>query len=307
MSLTGLSRSWRTCDTLTAGLLVVAAGLWAVPVGSAPDPAQATGPNSETRSVTTNKLELLDVLVHRSPAVQRIERSQDAEAKLLLEQARTLFRDATALLDSGNVEMLDSMLDEGLRAAGNASRRVVDAERRQRLDQERYQQLRQRALSFREAFETVMVEKGLDPDKAIDTSHFDTAFLAAGRAADAGEYAEANRQLQGLAGALEAALVRVRGQETVVYELKFNSPEEEYAYERERNRGHLMLLNMLRESRPTAAQSARQFDILLEKNEVLKREAEEHADRGEIKEAVRKLEEGTQNLVRGLRMGGLAY
>ncbi len=291
---------------VTAGALMMVAGLPPHLARAADDPGEAGKPSAE-RSVFANKLQLLDMLVHRSPAVQRIEGSEDPEAKMLLEQARKVFREASARIEAGDVDGIDAVLDEGLRAAGSASRRVGDAERQRRLDQERYHELRQRALSFREAFEAVVAEKGADADQAVDTANFDAAFLAAGRSADAGDYAQANRQLQDLTGALEAALVRVREQETLVYELKFNSPEEEYAYEVERNRGHLLLLNMLRQSRPTAAQTARQFDVLLEKNEALTREAEAHASRGEIKQAVKKLEEGTQNLVQALRMGGMAY
>ncbi|MDH3639200.1 MAG: hypothetical protein OES09_12185 [Gammaproteobacteria bacterium] len=277
--------------------------LWLDLARAAPNAAQ----NSEMRSVITNKLELLDVLVHRSPAVKRIERSQDEQAKLLLEQARKMFRDAQGQLESGDSEMLEAMLDEGLRTAGDASRRVVDAERRQRLDQERYQQLRQRALSFREALEGVMAEKGLDSDETTDTAKFDASLLAAGRAADQGKYAEANQKLQELTGVLEVALVRARDQDTLVYELKFDSPKEEYAYERERNRSHIMLLDMLRQSRPTSAQAAGHFEKLLERNEILKREAEAQAARGEIEEAVKTLEQGTASLVQALRIGGLAF
>ncbi len=306
MSAVGVSRYRRACRVVLASACCFAM-VWTLSGRADSKTAAADVERGAPQGVVPSKLQLLDTLVHRSPAVGRIERSGDEEALNLLEKARQALQEVRAKLDQGeDPATLEPLLDEGLRAAGDASRRVVDAEGRKRREQRRYEELRRRVVSFREALAQIAASKSSDAPELGAARDYDAALMAASRDADEGRYREANRQLQELADTLETALVQARDRETVVYELKFDSPEEEYAYEQERNRSHVMLLDLLRESRPATGQRMDFFDRLVAENEALKREAEALAARGEIEAAIKKLEEGTAGLVKALRVGGLA-
>ncbi len=250
------------------------------------------------------KLRLLDTLVHRSPAVKRIEASDDSQAKGLVETAREAHARAQALYTQGAYGAAEAFVQQGLRAMGSASRRVEDPQRRRRSQAQRYQELRSRVLSFGAALKRVETAAGTQTVR-LDHATVDQGLRQAEALARGQDYGAANRRLSALSDRLEGALSEALHQKTLIHELKFASPAEEYAYEKEHNRSQQLLIRLLGQRRAAAQAQAAYVQRCLERNEALRREAEALAAEGDDEAALRQLEKGTRILDQALRMSGV--
>ena len=142
---------------------IVAAGFFRWETLSAGEQAlalAATDKRSEENYRTIDsKLKLLAKLVNESAAAARISDSGNERALELLAEARTAWQQASRARDSGNLNASEQHVKQGLQAISSASRMVEDVGRANTVQQQRYQQLRKRVLSFSEAFQRAAAEK----------------------------------------------------------------------------------------------------------------------------------------------------
>ena len=271
--------------------------------------AQAAAPQGDAaKRMLANKLKLLDQLVNSSPAVKRIENSTNVEAKQLLEKAREAYQHAHKELEAGKIERAGLHINEGYRAVGVASRKVGDSRRKNEAAKARYQDLRQRVLTFLKAFQRVASEKkDRDVSGLLEQSDVDELLVEADRLAKKDAFEAANQQLTQLADKVEVALIKARYRETLTHELKFDTPEDEYAYEMGRNRSYVMLVKLLTKERPMSGAGLAYVEQCIERNETLRKDAESQAANGDTAAAIKKQEEGTEQLGRALRASGMAF
>lgn len=100
-----------------------------------------------------------------------------------------------------------------------------------------------------------------------------------------------------------ASIEKMRGGETLVRTLKFETAEEEYHYELDRNDTYKMLIKMLVEDQKTMKLTQR-IKTYLDKADALRTEAEKSAHNGNFQEAVQQMENSTKNLVFAMRNAG---
>jgi hypothetical protein len=271
--------------------------------------AAAEGPetdHTDKRRLLESKLALLARLVYRTPSVKRIEDSDDSEAKTLLDAARASLDKAKATLALGDLQVAESHLDQGLRRISAAARRSVQTLRDEDSAEKRYRQLKERVSSFRQAFEAVAPDRQAEAASLMDEAHLQELVSQAESLAADHRYSQAVTRLTEAAGIVEAALAKARDKETLIYTLEFESPEEEYAYEVERNRSHMMLVELLLAKRSITKPARGYILSMVEENEKLRVEAESLAENGETEKAIAKLEDATKGLVQALRIGGMA-
>ena len=255
-----------------------------------------------------SKLKLLGSLVNKSAAAARISTSSNDRALELLADARTAWQQATKARDSGNLEASEQHVKQGLQAISSASRMVEDAGRVKTAQQQRYQQLRKRVLSFSEAFQRAAAE---EPDRSVkdylNLSEVSGLLQEAEDLAHKGDFAAANQRLVKAADAVELGLSLARDKQTLVHELKFESPEEEYAYEIQRNKGYQQLIDLLKQKRAGSDTKLMYVQKMIVENDRLCEDAEALVRQGDIQAAIRELEKGTSKLERALRASGMAF
>ena len=98
-----------------------------------------------------------------------------------------------------------------------------------------------------------------------------------------------------------------RDQETLLHELNFSTPEEEYDYEQQRNMSYRMLVKILESKKADNPEGLEKIRTAVERNTIIREEAESLLKRGEVRAAIIRLEEGTESLARVLRMSGLVF
>jgi ElaB/YqjD/DUF883 family membrane-anchored ribosome-binding protein len=165
--------------------------------------------------------------------------------------------------------------------------------------------VRTRVAGFREAYARINAEKARSRGGVLDEPALDGLLARAEKLLHEGNYKESLASLTRAAVMVESALMQIRNQETLVHELKFNSPEEEYAYERRRNQSYEMLVEMAMTEGKLASVSQEVGTAAMRENRAARERAEAALKAGQAKAGSRGLETATGRLMQVLRAGGL--
>lgn len=268
----------------------------------------AKGQVEKNHRALNSKLKLLGKMVNESTTATRITASGNEQAHELLANAREAWQAATAARDAGDINASEQRVKQGLETISAASRMVEDVGRVQQAQVQRYQQLRKRVLSFSEAFQRAVAEKpGQSVSGFLDLAEVSGLIQEAEALAHKADYVAANQRLAKAADAVELALSQARDKETLVHELKFDSPEDEYAYEIQRNKGYQQLIDLLKHKRADSDTKLLYVQKMVVENERLCEDAESLFEQGDTQAALRQLEKGTDKLEMALRASGMAF
>lgn len=117
------------------------------------------------------------------------------------------------------------------------------------------------------------------------------------------DYEQAAKTVKQAYQIITASIEQLRGGETLVRTLNFETPEEEYHYELDRNDTYKMLIHMLVEDKKTMEVTDR-IEQFLDQANALRQLAENQARSGEFVEAIKSLEQSTRNLIFAMRNAG---
>ena len=257
------------------------------------------------RPVLEQKVKLLDSYLG-SATIRRIETATNAEAKAQLEEAKRLFAAARAALVAGDLEAAAQGLDTALRKISTAAsaaartRPVRDAAQ----ERARYDRLRSQIESYIEALGRAAPSGGAGA--AGPQAQLSRLLADATARAGAGRYAAANEVLARAYQAAVAAIAAQRKGQTAVFRLNFETPADEYEYERKRNGSYSMLIDIMMDERPSPPESLKVLVArMVGESQALRDEAAAAAQSGDYVKAINILEQATGRLVRALRAGGL--
>lgn len=307
---------WQSGRKITALFTVAVFAVLSMPVMA--DEIHSTCPKDDAASslpinqvadqltqLTKSKLKLLDKIVHDSSTAQRIEESKNNEAIELLKAARQHFAEAKKLFDQGCVKASEKQLNDGLQTIEIASHDVVDSQRLDKVARQRYKLLSGQATSLREAYDLIMQEKDNTAVNILDERSLQELLHSSAELAQKNNYTEANKTMLKATNMLEVSLTIVRDKETLVHTLKFDSIEEEYAYVLEINNSYMKLLQLIMGNQNTSDPKHVSMEKLVERNKSLLAVADINISKGNMEEALANLEEGTENLIRALRIAGI--
>lgn len=296
------SRVRRAVARLTGVLLQIAqAGSLAVTLAGLTLPvlAQETGSES-ARPLIEQKLKLLGSLL-ASPRIAQIEAGDNDAAKALVSEAKALLAQSRRALDAGDLTGAGTAADAAMRtaaAARSGGPTAANPEQQHARNDELLGQVRSYRATIAAAW-TAAAEG--DAEDAL--VRLDRQIAEAEELSQAGRYADASRLL---ADAYKTAVALVSKQsagQTVVYQLHFATPADEYAYELERHRSHEMLIDVALAERGVAREAIAAF---LAKSAEFRATAEAAARRGAYDDAIGGMESATLQLVRALQSLGVS-
>jgi hypothetical protein len=268
------------------------------------EPARPAGARPAVTSQTVEqKAAMIDQVLNHSAIGQRIQSGANAQAKKHLADARELYAHALSLRSTGQLRGADALLNEAIWEIGRAQQQAPDAGVRQAGERERYRQLQDSLQALMRSFEINVHVGAPAPRGQADAGN--AALVSASKLAAADRHAEANRVLeQALAELLVDASQRLTGY-TLVYDRKFDTPKDEYAYEVDRWSSYERLVPLaLVEFQP-----GRDAQALVERYVAQGRAARERAQKqaaaSDYANGVKSLLEGTDSLQRALQAAGL--
>lgn len=266
--------------------------------------------SSSSQVAVESKSRLVERQLAQSPGVQRIRLSGNGPAQIQLADAERLFAKAQGAIADGQRETAQRLLDQALRHIVAASRLVPDAAQQD-------EQLRSRNTELREAIKTFKSLHGslsgrMDKKKSQDAglsateiNKIDGIVVTTDALTAQGRHQDANLLLVDAHKIVVSTLNKLLAAATIVYDLKFNSPAQEYQHELARNRSYEELIPIALAQFNSTIETAVQAERFTQQSRSLRDVAQKKANNGEYLVAVKTMQDATDHLQRSLRAAGV--
>jgi len=249
-----------------------------------------------------HRVAMVRTLLFDSSAARRIEDSEDEPAKLKRQQAISVFEEAIV---PGDIETRKAKLNDAVAllyasAALMSDNSGSDQKYRQDLDR------RQRSLdALLVAHERIMVEKGTIDEHTVLLADIDADTRAVETLLAANKIDQAREHLDRAYEKTRLSVEQSREGETLLRELKFETPEDEFQYELDRNDTHRMLLTVLLQEKMKNERVKDRVYSYVEEADKLREGATDQASDERFEEAIKLLERSTAELVKAIRGAGV--
>jgi hypothetical protein len=283
-------------------MVQLALALWSLLLFAGSDGAVAYAADA---SQLQRRLVSIETLIERSSGAKQIEISGIAAALSKRDVARALHKQASSALQSGDDKTAARLLDDAARAMLEAVRLAAPEQITDQKDKRDFDARLASAGALLDAQKRIAAEKGGDPQALALVQKIEALLLRARELAVAGNLAEARSSLDQGYLASKAAVANMRAGDTLVRSLKFETKQEEYLYELDRNDTHRMLIEVLLQEKRANASVDGMVRKSIEAAQHLRRLAEEQAAAQDHVAAIKTLEDSTKELVKAIRGAGV--
>ena len=258
-----------------------------------------------TETSIKQKVAIVSNLLNKSAISKSIEKGANDSAKSSLAQARELWEKANADQKAGDFEAAAEKLNKAITLITRTARKVVTKKDRQKRKKISYLTRRESVEAILVAYDRVATEKGVAAEKRMLRENVGNYLDQAGEFAGNNQYDKATEVME-KAYFLATKITRdLRQGDTLIRELSFDNPKEEYEYELDRNDSHIMFLKLaLKEKKPHPSFLTK-IESLRIKSVEYREQAESKASSGDHSSAIVILSEGTKQLIKAIRMAGI--
>lgn len=291
--------------------LFIALGLGAgsvlaqTPAAEAPQESAASRLSSAKidKDQLVSTIDSVSRLLTTSSAAKQIESSKVPEALAGRDKATDLHRKAKAALDKGDLQNASNLLTEARKTFFDAVRLAAPHEVTAAKLETDYKSRHESVMALLAAYQRVASEKGGAAKGVKETvAQIEKTVAGAEQLAKAGKHKEGRAELDQAYLIAKAGISGLRSGDTLVRSLNFASKEEEYHYEVDRNNTHQMLIKVLVEEKKAGDQMIQNF---IGKAQDLRSKADAAASKKDYENAIKLLEDSTQELVRAIRNAGI--
>lgn len=268
--------------------------------------APAAPADPHLRELIKQKQAFLDQLIGDSLAAARITASGNAEAQQFMGGARQQYMKAVGVLQSGDLDAANALLNESIWMMGMARRLVVDEAHRINEYRARYEQLLASIESLRTSYRSHLSRLGRSEDEDAGWRTVNRLTEQARALAGAQQLAEANRTLFQAESSLLAAFSSVLGTSTIDYTPRFSDAADEFRFEFERNRNYAELVPLAIAELKPSGDAVRLIARYVESDRAFRDRAQKLAANRNYREALNNIRSGTAELQRALAIAGLS-
>jgi len=275
--------------------------------GSALAQGGNTGPDSSpaTRETVENRIGDVERLIQVSSVAKRISEGKNDAAKKKKEESARLWRSAQKQFDEGHYQESDRLLSEATLTMFEAVRLLGPPEETAKKNRKDIDARLASAEALLVTLRRISKQKKMTDETRAAATMVERGIEDARRLSSEGDLTEARRVADEAYEVAKLNVESLRQGETVVRTLEFETIEDEYRYELDRNDTHQMLVKfLLAEKRKSPM-----VDEMVEKNvrraQLLREQAESQARAGDMKAAIQTLELSTKELVRTIRNAGI--
>jgi hypothetical protein len=198
----------------------------------------------QRKRLIEQKLRLVESLIN-SPAARTSVKGGEPEASALVANGRLLLEQVRQSMTADRLDEASATLDEALRSATRASARLSNkpGALSSSVQQANHKNLSEQLAGYRKGIED-LARQGNAEARSI-AARIQLLQVDARTLADAGKLGDANRRLADAYRLAVESITRLRAGQTVTLSLKFETPAEEYDYERRRYQSSEILVNMM--------------------------------------------------------------
>lgn len=260
-----------------------------------------------SREEVLQELQLVKMLLAKSPLAERAARDNDDNIKQPMELARTLYNRANEAFNAGNMVWAGAFLDEALSVMEDAARLASDPLQVETKQRARYAELMEDVRAFDATYQDV--RKGMPPKdiKKYDAEIEPTRALIhrAQTLVRDGQYPEGSELLEKVHAIYISVLNELLASTAFVYDTNFKSPVEEFDYELARYRSYEELIPIARAQFKPDEYTLKLSDRFVQEARTALGTAEKQAADGDHPAAIKTLQEATKRLQTALRTIGL--
>ncbi|MEO5332410.1 MAG: hypothetical protein H7839_10335 [Magnetococcus sp. YQC-5] len=251
------------------------------------------------------KAALVDQFLKDSDTSRRISAKGDPAALTLLEQAKQAREEARQAIAAGDEKKGIEWLDKALKLVATASRNSIDPASRVWLVRSRFEDLGVSVANFKDAYARHL--KRLKPGEQgpLDLKEVETALKESAALGKEKKFVEANKILETAHDRVVTGLKTLLGSTALVYELKFDTPKDEYDYEVRRGESYEAMIRMMFNEAGTRQVDDKQIQPLMDKSLELNKLASQQAAAGQFKDAIKTQEDANKSLGQVLRFLGV--
>jgi hypothetical protein len=252
---------------------------------------------------------MLAEMMLQSKGAKAVAEGGEAAAKSSLSNAVAKIQGAKQEISAGNGTRAAQLADEALQLVSAATKSASkdEAAKQQRA---RYTELRDTLHNFQEShrqnYERTVKKRGKSAAVDYDHAKVDALVNEAQAAADKGQYNAANDALIKAERLVTQAIGAMLDAQTIVYDLNFDTPADEYAYELKRFASYEELIPVAIEEKRPAESVVKLMDTYVAKGRSQRDEAVSKAKSGNYPDAISMLLSATEEIRRALRLAGVS-
>lgn len=243
------------------------------------------------------KLAYAEMLLGSSDSAKRIQSSNNAEAKDLQKQAQEQVSKAKAA--GPDLPKAMAAVDEAFRLNGLAVKLVPSGSTPVDYKAE-YEHVHKEMKGYEQSYNKNRKAKDSKVTAKLDDVKYKSLVAQAEQAAAKGDYAAAIKPIKEAANMITAAISVMLDDSTVVYELKFDTPKDEYEYELERYKSYAELVPIAKQELNVNAAQSGMVDELVQKAEQIIDQGKALAAKGDFTTAIQAAQGATENIKRAL-------
>jgi tetratricopeptide (TPR) repeat protein len=244
-------------------------------------------------------------LLHESSGARQVINSSNSEAKQKRRQALELYRQASEKFDQGANDDAVELLNQSTRSMFEAIKMATPVSLTEDKNIKNYAQRKQSVMALRDAFNRISDESNESDSKQKVNNQLDQLITRADELLGKGDNTEARSEIDKAYHLLKVSIESILDGKTLVRSLQFETKEEEYHYEIDRNDTHDMLIQLLVEGKEKSDYSKTQITKFVAEAKVLRQQADAYAGDGAYEVAIGLLEQSTKQLVRAIRSAGI--
>ena len=271
--------------------------LLSIPSGNAY--AQATQQSVEDR------MPYIEKLLNQSSAARQVINSSSSEAKRKRQQALDLYRQASEKHSQGDNQAATELLKQSSRLMFEAIKMSTPTSMGEDQIIANYGQRRESVVALRDAFNRISDEYNETDDKRKVNDQLEQLTRNADKLLQQGQNTEARIEIDKAYHLLQVSIESIRSGQTLVRSLQFESKQDEYLYEIDRNDTHSMLIRLLVDEKLKSDSMQEKIVDFVAVAEQFRQQAEAYADDGAFDQAIELLEMSTAELVRAIRSAGI--
>jgi HEPN domain-containing protein len=260
-----------------------------------------------TESKVKQKLLFADMMAGAQGA-KRVMASQNDEAKQLVTEAKKLVTEARNKSLAGALPEALILANQALKKLSEATSLVPDDEELAQLA-ENYKtglaEISGYQTSYRANLKRLEKQGAVAEGIKFDEKKFAELLAKAQSLAEQKNFVRANKLLQQAQATVTAALHKMLDSTTLVYDLKFETPADEYGYELKRFASYEELIPIAIEAKKPAPGAVKLMESFLDKARKRRDEAQSKADAGDYPSAIGMMLQATKTVRRALRMIGV--
>ena len=271
--------------------------LLSIPSGNAY--AQATQQSVEDR------MPYIEKLLNQSSAARQVINSSSSEAKQKRQQALELYQQANEKHSQGDNQAAAELLKQSSGLMFEAIKMSTPTSMGEDQIIANYGQRRESVVALRDAFNRISDENNETDDKRKVNDQLEQLTRNADKLLQQGQNAEARIEIDKAYHLLQVSIESIRSGQTLVRSLQFESKQDEYLYEIDRNDTHSMLISLLVDEKLKSDSMQEKIVDFVTAAEQFRQQAEAYAGEGAFDQAIELLEMSTGQLVRAIRSAGI--